>query len=123
MHELAVTESILNISLEHAKKVQASRVTDINLTIGRLSSIVDDSVQFYWDLISEKTICEGAKLHFTRLAARLSCQDCGKEYTLESELTPCPQCGSNRIKVLSGDEFWVDSIQVEKEQELQKEQS
>lgn len=123
MHELSVTESIINISVEHAQKAKASRVTDIFLTIGRLSSIVDDSVQFYWDMISENTLCSGAKLHFNRIPAVLSCQDCGNEYTLDAELTPCPVCGSSRIKVLSGDEFWVDSIQVEKDQEPQKEQS
>jgi hydrogenase nickel incorporation protein HypA/HybF len=39
--------------------------------IGRLASIVDDSIQFYWDMISEGTICQGAKLHFKRVPAEL----------------------------------------------------
>jgi len=38
------------------KKANASKVTGINLVIGQLSSIVDDSIQFYWDTISEGTI-------------------------------------------------------------------
>ncbi|HEX2980856.1 MAG TPA: hydrogenase maturation nickel metallochaperone HypA [Anaerolineaceae bacterium] len=112
MHELAVTESILEIALKHAELAKAKRVTDIHLVIGRLSSIVDDSVQFYWDMISENTICSGAKLHFTRVPAQLLCLDCGKEYTLTGELTGCPNCQSARIKVVSGEEFRMDSIEV-----------
>lgn len=65
MHELAVTESILEIVLDSARKNQASAVTDITLTIGSLSSIVDDCVQFYWDHISQGTICQNAKLHLS----------------------------------------------------------
>lgn len=117
MHELAVTENILNIATKHAQQANAVRVTDIHIVIGALSSIVDDSVQFYWDFISEGSICAGAKLHFSRVPARLTCQDCGHTYTLESELSPCPQCGSIKVKVISGEEFWLDSIEIEREKE------
>ena len=114
MHELAVTESILSISEKHALKAEASRVTDIHIVIGKLASIVDDSVQFYWDIISQDTICAGATLHFTRKPAQLVCLQCETEYTLEDELTACPHCGSAQVKVISGDEFWLDSIEIEK---------
>ncbi len=114
MHELAVTESILNIALKYAQQSQASRVTDLYLVIGRLSSIVDDSVQFYWDMISDGTLCAGSKLHFQRVPAQMVCVDCGREYTLAGELEPCPGCGSAKVKVTSGDQFFLDSIEIEK---------
>ncbi len=115
MHELAVTESILSIADRHAKEAQASRVTDIYIVIGQLSSIVDDSVQFYWDIISEGTICAKAQLHFQRIPAKMLCMDCSHSYTLEGELSLCPQCNSARVQVTSGEEFWLDSIEIEKE--------
>jgi hydrogenase nickel incorporation protein HypA/HybF len=114
MHELAITESILGIVQKHAIKAQAVKVTDIHIVVGRLSSIVDDSVQFYWDFVSQNTICAGAKLHFKRVPARLSCLDCGVCYTLNGDLTLCPTCGSSKVKVISGEEFFLDSIEVEK---------
>jgi hydrogenase nickel incorporation protein HypA/HybF len=117
MHELAVTESILNIALKHAQQAQATRVTDLHLVIGRLASIVDDSVQFYWDIISSDTICQGAQLHFERVPATLLCLECQKEYTLDSELSPCPVCGSAQVRVTSGDQFWLDSIEIQNEPE------
>jgi hydrogenase nickel incorporation protein HypA/HybF len=115
MHELSVTESILAIALKNAQENQASRVTDLYITIGRLASIVDDSVQFYWDIISQNTLCEGAQLHFKRVPAQLLCANCGQTFTLNDELTPCPHCGSAQIKVVSGEDFLLESIEIEKE--------
>ena len=114
MHELSVTESILNIALKYARESGASRVSDLYLVVGRLSSIVDDSVQFYWQILSEETLCAGSKLHFQRVPAQMVCLDCSKEYTLDRELEPCPDCGSARVKVASGDQFFLDSIEIEK---------
>lgn len=114
MHELAVTESILEIAVKYAEQAQASRVTDLYLVIGRLSSIVDDSVQFYWDMLSENSLCAGSKLHFQRIPAQLVCIDCSTEYKLDGELCACPNCGSAKVKVTSGDQFFLDSIEIEK---------
>jgi len=113
MHELAVTESILAITLKHAEQAVAHRVTDIHLVIGQLSSIVDDSVQFYWDMISENTIAHGAALHFNRIAARMMCLTCGQEFDMQERLDPCPSCQSYTLKVIAGEEFFIDSIEVE----------
>jgi hydrogenase nickel incorporation protein HypA/HybF len=113
MHELPIAENILHIALDHAAQAGASRVTDLHLVIGQLSSIVDDSIQFYWDIISQETLCAGATLHFERVPATLRCQDCGHTYTLTRELMACPQCDSIRLKVIAGEEFRLESIEVE----------
>ena len=120
MHELAVTESILNIAVQHASQAGAVRVTQLNLVIGQLASIVDDSVQFYWDMISEGTICAGAQLHFERRPATLKCLACDQSYVLDGALTDCPNCHSVRIKVMMGEEFFVESIEIEAASDLAK---
>ena len=114
MHELAVTESLLDIAVRHANQAGATRVTDLYLVIGQLASIVDDSVQFYWDFVSQDSICAGARLHFQRVPARLLCLDCDTTYTLSGELATCPDCNSAHVKVIAGEEFRLDSIAVEK---------
>lgn len=112
MHELAVTESILEIAMQEAAAHAASKVTDIYLSLGQLSSIVDESVQFYWDVISQGTLAEGAQLHFTHIPARLRCKDCGTEFDLTEELTPCPSCQSIALEIIQGEEFQVDAIEI-----------
>lgn len=117
MHELAVTQSILDIAVKYAQQAQASRVTDLYIVVGRLSSIVDDSVQFYWDMVTEHTVCAGSCLHFQRVPAELLCQDCGEKYQFEGEMCPCPTCGSSRVKITSGDQFYLDSIEIVKQEQ------
>lgn len=113
MHELSVTESILEISVRHAGQAKARRITNLYLVIGQLASIVDDSVQFYWDIISKGTIAEGAVLHFRRLPARFLCLDCSEQFTPDHDTFSCPTCMSDRVKVVAGDEFYMEAIDVE----------
>lgn len=114
MHELSVTESILNIASKHAQEAGATHVTDVYLVIGQLSSIIDDSVQFYWDIISKDGICEGARLHFQRIPARLKCLACETEYILEADLMPCPACQSANVMFITGNDFYLESIEISK---------
>ena len=110
MHELAVTQSALDLALQYAG---GKRITTIHLVVGELSSIVDDSVQFYWDFISRDTLAEGAVLHFERIPARFRCRDCGQSYLLRESDLVCPACGSQRVELTSGDEFYLSAIDVE----------
>lgn len=113
MHELAVTESILEIALRHARQHEATQITALHLVIGQLSSIIDDSVQFYWDLIAKDTPAEGARLVFTRIPIELECRSCQAQYSPSSDDLACPKCGSLKIKVLKGEEFFLESIEIE----------
>ena len=114
MHELSITQSILEIALRHGEKAQASKITGLHLIIGQLSSVVDDSVQFYWDMIAKDTLADGAKLYFKRIPAHLECQECGQTYHLEgNQLSGCPACDSFRVNVIAGKEFRLESIEIE----------
>jgi hydrogenase nickel incorporation protein HypA/HybF len=113
MHELAITQQILNLALHHAREAEAFKVTDLHLQIGALSTIVDDSVQFYWDIISKDSLCQGAMLHFQRIPAQFHCHTCDQDYTLVNELTACPYCGGIQVKIVAGQEFQLMSIDVE----------
>ncbi len=113
MHELAVTEQVLAIALRHAAAVQATQITQIHLVVGQLSSIVDDSVQFYWRIIAAGTIAEHAHLRFERRPARMRCLACNARFSLAGQQDfVCPVCGSPDIVVEGGDELLLDSMEV-----------
>jgi hydrogenase nickel incorporation protein HypA/HybF len=113
MHELAVTESILEISLRHAEEAGAERIKDLYLVIGQLSSIVDDSVQFYWEMISKNTLAEDSQLHFRRIPAEMACQACKTGFFPGDEDFSCPACGSFNVRITAGDEFYMEAIDIE----------
>jgi hydrogenase nickel incorporation protein HypA/HybF len=113
MHELAITENILRIAVEHATRAGAQRITAISLVIGDLSSVVDDSVQFYFDFLSPDTLAEGAQLRFHRVAARFRCRQCGQEFAPHDMDWQCPGCQALGGEVIAGKEFYVESIEVE----------
>lgn len=112
MHELTVTESLIQIAVQHAASAGASHITDLNIVMGELSSIVDDSVQFYWDIIAQNTIAENARLHFRRIPAEFVCLDCGNRYRPNAETFGCPVCSNVQVKMAAGDEFYLESIEV-----------
>lgn len=113
MHELAVTQGILDIALKHARQAGADRITDINLVIGQFSSIVDDSVQFYWDIVSRDTIAQGAALHFERIPGEMTCGVCSHVFHPSDKTFECPSCSSTFVNITRGEEFRVDSIDIE----------
>lgn len=113
MHELSITESLLEIAIRHAEEADAGRIVQLNIVVGELSSIVDESVQFYWDIVSAGTIAEGAKLHFERVEGRLRCLGCGHEFSLGGDSFTCPACGQEEVVIAGGDEFRLESIEVE----------
>ena len=113
MHELAVTQRVLDIALEKAEEAHATRVARINLVIGEMSSIVDDSVQFYFDFLSQDSIASGAALSFERIPMTLRCRQCGHTFTPDSPPWKCPECRHWDMEIVAGQELYIDSIEVE----------
>ena len=113
MHEYAVTESIVEIVCRHAAAAGASQVRRIQLVIGEFATIVDESVQFYFDFISQGTVAQGAELTFRRVNVEVQCGACGHTWQPESADWTCPRCGAAQARVQAGREFYIESIEVE----------
>jgi hydrogenase nickel incorporation protein HypA/HybF len=116
MHELPVAEHILELSLKAAQDANAKGILKIHLAIGQLSSFLDESIQFYWDIIAEDTIAKGAQLEFRRIQAKFKCLNCGLDYYITTDNFSCPSCTSDMVKLISGDEFILEAIDIEEAQ-------
>lgn len=113
MHELAVTESMLHVVVAEAERAGATRITRITLVIGELTSIIDESVQLYFDSMSEGTRAAGATLEFKYVHATLRCTACGQLFTKEGSGFTCPHCGGAGRLTGDAKEFYIESIEVE----------
>ena len=85
----------------------------MHLVVGPLSSVVDEPVQLYWDMLSQGTPAEGARLHFRHVPIELECLECGLHYTAGEDDLACPACDGGQIKVLTGEEFYLEAIDVD----------
>ena len=113
MHELSITQSMLDLVLEQAEKAGAREVGRINLVIGEMTGIVEECVQFYFGFISRGTIAEGADLSFKRVPSRARCRACDKLFELEEFEWTCPHCGGAELEIVEGKELFIESIEVE----------
>ncbi len=113
MHELSITQNIVDIVVEHATRAKAERVTAIHLVIGNLTGFVDESIQFCFDMLSPGTIAAGARVGIQRVPARVRCRACAQEFEPEGLNWACPQCTAVGGEVLRGRELQVDSIEIQ----------
>lgn len=113
MHELGVTENIVNIALSKAEEAQASKILKITIVIGELSGFVPDCIDFYFNSLSKDTIAMEAKLDFDIIPARFRCRDCSTISSPEGMLWICPSCQSHSMEVTGGQEFYIKDLEVE----------
>lgn len=113
MHELPVVIDLVRIVKEEAAKRGLKKITCINLVIGELSSIIDESVQMYFEIIAEESCCSGAKLIFEHVPAMLRCSRCNFEFPHYKNFD-CPKCGGESVLIKgTGREFYVKSLEGE----------
>lgn len=112
MHELSVVESMVGVVLRHAGMNRAEKVTKINLVLGEVSTVMEDPVRFYFDMISKDTVAEGAELVFKRTPLMARCNECGNEFKVVEFDFTCPECKGLETEVVSGREFQVESIEI-----------
>jgi hydrogenase nickel incorporation protein HypA/HybF len=130
MHELALAGAVIDTAERHAG---GRRIMLVRLRLGELRQVVPDSLAFYFEHVARGTLCEGAALEHEVVPAMLGCTSCDAIWELSStpgshpatwDRTPpagagprlsfrCPQCGSGDVGIRSGNEFEVESIEVE----------
>ena len=108
MHELAITESIVD---QVAARMAGRRVTSVTLEIGTLSGVVADSVRFCFDLVTVGTVLEGASLDIREPEGRARCERCDLEFGVSDLLLLCG-CGSADVRIVSGDQLLIKSVGV-----------
>ncbi len=115
MHELPITERILEIVLKHASGLTISKIARIHLKIGALSDLEDEWIQHYFDYISRGTLAEKAELVIRHVPIVVRCTACSDTFEVTREQlghAPCPHCAESRTELVSGREYLVENMEV-----------
>ena len=115
MRELDATKAILNKAILKARDDDAAHITKLHLAIGEIAEFDQNAIERHWNNLSKGTPAEGAQLHFHIIAAEVQCMSCFRKYHPENGKILCSNCGSMGAKILSGEEFYLKSIELEHE--------
>ena len=108
MHELSITQSIVDTARERAAGRPVHR---IRVRAGRLTAVIPASMQFCFELIVEGTELAGARLEIEQPEGRAHCRVCDAEFALPDLVLLCP-CGSAEVSVTGGRELQIVSMEV-----------
>lgn len=113
MHEMGIMSGVLDSVNTAAQNAQAERVTKIILNIGEMTEIIQDSLEFAFQVMSEGTLSEGAELVIKTVTPHSICLDCGHEFDHDRFHRMCPECGSYSTSMTRGRELDIESIEVD----------
>jgi len=110
MRQLHAIQSVLAKALLKARESN-QRLRSLHLVLGEISELDPASIQSHWDEIRKDTPAERAQLHFRSVKAEVQCMACFMKYHPLNRKIHCPYCGSYGAKVLSGEEFYLESME------------
>ena len=113
MHELALTEGIINIISSQQEQAGFSRVLEIRLRVGEYSGIVPECIREFFPIAAKGTAAEEAALVFEPVKAAFRCLDCGYEGPADRKNACCPKCRGTALRMTQGREFYVEDLKVE----------
>ena len=113
MHEMSLTESVVEIAVDEARKNGARKVTCIWLEVGALSHVEPEALAFCFQAVSAGTLAEGARLEIERIPGAGWCLDCEKTVPLAERFGACPECGRFRVQMTAGDEMRIREMEID----------
>jgi hydrogenase nickel incorporation protein HypA/HybF len=120
MHEVSIISSIIDSVLVELGKHQVEKVEEVYLTLGSLTFLGEDQLEFAYDVLSKGTKLDGSKLVIEKEDVEIRCRSCGYQGPSDNvegdfhglvPILQCPTCGED-VDVIKGKSCTVRSIRV-----------
>ena len=100
MHELGITQGIIDRAREAAEKAGSRRVTDLFITTTAAADFSQESIEMYFEMLAgEDELFRGATLHFAGRPIAATCLSCSEDFMTEAPRPICPLCGSQQVRL------------------------
>ncbi len=110
MHELSIVMNVIAIAEDEAAKANANTIEEIELDIGRLSTVDLEAFNFAWHTAVKETILEKALTRINDLEGKATCPACNIEFNIDTVYEVCPSCNKSGIRIVQGQELKVKRI-------------
>ena len=121
-----MTTQIIEAVLEEAKIHGAKKVTEVQMSIGKMTFLGTEQVRFSYKILTEDTIMKDSKLIIEEKEGSIHCANCGYEgevpvkddpaYHIPIPTLQCPKCGKT-AKINESKECTIKSIRMIKKEE------
>jgi hydrogenase nickel incorporation protein HypA/HybF len=111
MHEAAIVQEL--ITLARQKAPPGSLVLEVHASVGRLTGVSPDAMQFYFEVLREEALGPQAVLHVRLEPLRARCSTCEQSHELLEAAFLCPACGQPTLVFENGDELDLRSLVVD----------
>lgn len=124
VHEVSVTSDLVRAILNELKKYDVVSVHSVTFTIGRLTNLGKEQLEFAYEVVTRGTILEGSELVIQEEDIELECKICNYrgparnlnfgEYADEHfiPVLACPKCGGP-VNILKGQTCCVKCMDIE----------
>ena len=113
MHELALTQTIVDLVVERARREGVRAVSRVTIEVGAAAGVESDALRFCFDIVTADTLVKGAELAIETIALQARCRTCALSFEPPSLVSPCPRCGSYGPLLERGGELRVKSFDCE----------
>ena len=118
MHEFSICESLVRVVLEELGRLPATagqppRLLKARDVCGCLQSIVPESLQLAYEVLTRDTRAQGSLLEVVSAPAHGECQACGWTGEVTAPFFICGTCGATDVTLVSGKQIHLASLEVD----------
>lgn len=110
MHEAAIMQNLLELIEVYSYEYRLKKIDRIVVSVGTLSGVVPEALQFAFAAISPGTLVEGAKFVIEQIDGRSKCTGCGYEFSSGLTRWDCPECRQAAI-LIAGQELHLQALE------------
>ena len=113
MHEMSIAMNVVTIATDIARENNAAKINSIELSVGVLSGVVPDALEFCFSSACKGTPAENATLKLDIILADAQCESCGFKFQAKEMVSQCPKCKEMVFQISGGRELKVAAINVD----------
>ena len=113
MHEMSIALNIINIAEEELHKSGGEKIIGINISVGKLSGVIIESLQFALKASMVAGPLSDAQVEIDEIPAKMRCHNCNHEFEADDFYTTCPNCDAFKHEIISGKELLINSLTIQ----------
>lgn len=113
MHEFSIIQNLIPQVEAFLAQGNYRKINRILLEVGVMSGVIQDALEFAYDICVKGSAIEGAELSIRMVPVTASCEKCFIKFEVQEYCFLCPQCNGADIKMLTGNELTIKEIEVE----------